>query len=108
MTRAHILINPSVREGWGLVNIEASSVGTPVVAYRSPGLVDSVKDGMSGIICPENTARNMVDRIVEIIGNKDKYTSLQKGAISWSKNFSWKSSRKRSLDLIVSIASRYF
>ncbi len=40
LARAHILINPSLLEGWGLVNIEANAMETPVVAYNSPGLVD--------------------------------------------------------------------
>src|SRR5258708_25107910 len=30
LAKAHILLNPSIREGWGLVNIEANSAGTPV------------------------------------------------------------------------------
>lgn len=100
LARAHILINPSIREGWGLVNIEANSAGTPVVAYRSPGLVDSVKDGISGVICTEDTAQNMAKQVEKIIGDKDKYTSLQKSAISWSKKFSWKESKKLSLEIV--------
>ena len=104
LARAHLLINPSIREGWGLVNIEANSVGTPVVAYRSPGLVDSVKDGTSGIICTENTAQDMADQVEKILGNKEKYTSLQKGAISWSKKFNWQKSKKLSLELIENLS----
>ncbi|MFH1827546.1 MAG: glycosyltransferase family 4 protein, partial [bacterium] len=41
LARAHVLVNPSAREGWGLVNIEANSVGTPVISYKSVGLIDS-------------------------------------------------------------------
>src|SRR5258708_30926270 len=47
LARAHILINPSLLEGWGLVNIEANAIETPVVAYNSPWLLDSVNDGVS-------------------------------------------------------------
>jgi len=104
LARAHVLINPSMREGWGLVNIEANSVATPVVAYRSPGLVDSVKDGKSGIICTENTAQDMADQVEKILGNKDKYASLQKSAISWSKKFNWQKSKKLSLELIENLS----
>lgn len=100
LARAHILINPSVREGWGLVNIEANAMGTPVVAYKSAGLVDSVKNGVSGIICTKNTVQNMADQVVKILENKGKYTSLQKGAISWSRKFSWGKSCQKSLNLI--------
>ena len=104
LAKAHILINPSVREGWGLVNIEANAMGTLVVAYRSPGLVDSVKDKISGIICTENTAQDMADQVEKILGNKDKYASLQKSAISWSKKFNWQKSKKLSLELIENLS----
>jgi len=50
----------SVREGWGLVITEANCHGTPAVVYRVPGVVDAVKDGVTGLVCdpnPESLAR---------------------------------------------------
>jgi hypothetical protein len=37
MARAHCLLVPSLREGWGLVITEANSVGTPAAGYDAPG-----------------------------------------------------------------------
>lgn len=102
LARAHVLINPSIREGWGLVNIEANAMSTPVVAYKSPGLIDSVKDGLSGIICKSNTPDFLAKEAMNLINNGNLYRKLQQGAINWSKNFSWEKSRKPSLDLIIS------
>lgn len=73
LAKAHLMVNPSVREGWGLVNIEANSVKTPVIAYNSPGLVDSVKDGTSGVILDNNSPEKMAEEIVKILGDKDRY-----------------------------------
>src|SRR3989338_1316285 len=101
--RAHILINPSIREGWGLVNIEANAMGTPVVAYKSPGLVDSVNDGRSGLLCKENTPKDIAKMVTMLLENNKLYTNLQKGAVEWSKRFSWEKSKKLSLDLIERI-----
>ncbi len=103
LTRAHLLLNPSVREGWGLVNLEANAMGMPVVAYCSPGLVDSVKDGQSGILCRRNSPENMAEEVFNLLNNQKKYNELQKGALDWSKNFSWQKSGKKSLDLIKKI-----
>lgn len=100
LVRAHILLNPSIREGWGLVNIEANSMGTPVVAYRSPGLVDSVEDGVSGILCKENNPKELAKNVFNLLNNEEEYKKLQEGAISWSKNFSWERSKRKSLRLI--------
>lgn len=100
LARAHLLINPSVLEGWGLVNIEANSVGTPVVAYNSPGLIDSVKNGTSGIIVRENSPVNLAKEIASLLKSEEKYTKLCRGALSWSQKFSWEKSRELSLRLI--------
>lgn len=53
MSRAHVLVATSVREGWGLIVTESASVGTPAIAYDVPGLRDSVK-AAKGILVPDN------------------------------------------------------
>jgi glycosyltransferase involved in cell wall biosynthesis len=103
LARAHVLVNPSVKEGWGLVNIEANAMGTPVVAYNSAGLVDSVKNNESGLITTKNAPEELARLIRMILYNKEKYQRLQSGAVAWSKNFSWEKSRKMSLALIQKI-----
>lgn len=103
LARAHVMINPSIREGWGLVNIEANAMAIPVVAYDSPGLVDSVKDGESGIVCKKNAPKEMAKNVMRVLGNKKELEHLQKGALSWSKQFDWNVSKKLSLALIEEI-----
>ncbi len=103
LARAHVILNPSIREGWGLVNIEANAFGTPVVAYKSPGLVDSVKDGVSGIIVSENSPWQMAAATCELLLKRDKLAKLAHGARNWSKSFSWGNSKKLSLKLIESL-----
>ncbi|MEI8081386.1 MAG: glycosyltransferase family 4 protein [Actinomycetes bacterium] len=53
MARAHVHVATSVREGWGLVVSEAAAVGTPTVAYDTPGLRDSTK-AANGVTCEPN------------------------------------------------------
>lgn len=42
--RAAALVHPSLHEGFGLTPLEAMSAGVPVVAARSPGVVETVGD----------------------------------------------------------------
>lgn len=107
LSKSSILVNPSVHEGWGLVNIEANAMGTPVVAYKSAGLVDSVKNGQSGIIVEKNSPEEIADEVFNILENEKLFNKLRDGAVSWSKRFSWNDSRKKSLDLIYSVFSQY-
>jgi len=100
LARAHVLINPSIREGWGLVNIEANALGTPVVSYKSAGLIDSVKENVSGVFCKQNVPDELAREIINLTNDKKKYSILSKGSLSWSKEFSWENSRKKSLTLL--------
>jgi glycosyltransferase involved in cell wall biosynthesis len=105
LSRAHIMLNPSIREGWGLVNIEANACKTPVVAYRSQGLIDSVKAGKSGIFAKEKTPEALAQSCLSLIKDQKLLNSLQKGAFKWSEQFSWEKSRKKSMDLIEKVAN---
>ena len=46
--RAHCLLVPSVREGWGLVVVEANAVGNAGGRLRRPGIRDSIRPGETG------------------------------------------------------------
>ena len=49
---AHALVVPSLREGLGMVALEALAVGRPVIASGIGGLVETVADGDDGILVP--------------------------------------------------------
>ncbi len=103
LARAHILINPSVREGWGLVVIEAARAGTPTVAYNVPGLKDSVLDGKTGMLCALSP-RALSIKIEELLTDNARYLRICQNAAVWSRNFSWGKATKLSLKLIRKIA----
>lgn len=97
MKRAHVLIHPSIREGWGLVVIEANAMGTPTVVYNVPGLRDSTKNGVTGLICTKNTPEDLAKNVIKLLENKSLYKTLQKNAHQWSKNFTWDKTAKEGL-----------
>ena len=103
LARAHVLINPSIREGWGLVNIEANAVGTPIVAYNVPGIRDSVKDGFSGILCKEKSPGYLAEEATNLVNDKWRYRKFSQQAEAWSKKFSWRASTQKSLKLLQSL-----
>ncbi len=106
LSRAHIVINPSIREGWGLVVIEAASVGIPTIAFNVPGLRDSISNGHTGIICFDNTTKELARNIIKLINDTKKYKKMSSNAILWSKNFSWEESAAKSLMLLENIAGK--
>ena len=51
LSRAWVHAMPSLKEGWGLVVVEAGVHGTPTVAFRTAGgPADSIRDGETGLL----------------------------------------------------------
>ncbi len=100
LRKAHLLLHASIKEGWGLVVIEAASQGTPSVVYNVAGLRDSVKNDKTGIVLEENNAKEMAREAIELINNKQKYNSLQKNGLQWAKSLTWEKATKESYELI--------
>ena len=54
LSRAWVLALPSLKEGWGLVVMEAAGYGVPTVGYRSAGgVAESVVDGVTGLLADD-------------------------------------------------------
>ena len=89
MARAHCLLVPSVREGWGLVVIEGNSVGTPTVGYDVGGIRDSVRDGSTGLLAVAGNPGALADRAVSLVTNPLTYDAVCSEARVWARRFSW-------------------
>ncbi len=103
MDKAHLLLHASVKEGWGLVVIEAASRGTPSVVYNVAGLRDSVVNGKTGVVVRENTPRNMAKEAIGLVNDRSRYLSYQKSGIVRAKTLTWEKATKQSLDLIKNV-----
>lgn len=82
LQKSHVLINTSYKEGWGLVNLEANSQGTPAVTFDVEGCRDSVKNGINGYISKDES--EFVENIIKL---KDK--DLSQSSIDYSKKYNW-------------------
>ncbi len=50
-------------EDFGIVNVEAMAAGVPVIAYGAGGATESVVDGVTGVLFPEQTKDSLVEAI---------------------------------------------
>lgn len=77
---ASALVFPQ-EEDFGLVAVEAQSVGTPVIAFKKGGALDTVVDGVTGIFFEDSEAASLidaVDRFKSANFSKDKITKNAK------------------------------
>lgn len=96
MSRAHILIHPSLREGFGLTIPEAGYVSTPTVAYNSPGTRDVIANNINGILT-QHTPIALAHEVIRLLTNKSLYLKLSKGAQAASRAYNWDNTAKITL-----------
>ena len=89
LRRAWANLYPSPKEGWGITNVEAAACGTPSVASDSPGLRESVRDGVSGFLAPHGDAGAWAERLLRLAGDAALRDRLREGALEHAARFSW-------------------
>lgn len=102
LSDAHVLLHASVKEGWGLVVLEAASVWTPSVVYGVSGLVDTVKDHKTGVLVQDQTPEALARATLSLIGDKKSYARMQKNAALWNDTFTWKELTEKSYTFLHS------
>ena len=89
LSKAHLVLVPSVREGWGLVVTESNAMGTPAVGYNIPGLRDSIRDGETGILVKENSPDGIARFAISLLKDQHLLSKYSTNALAFSKQFSW-------------------
>lgn len=66
-----VIIQKSIREGFGLTVTEALWKGTPVVASNVGGIPIQITDGENGFLVEPRDTKGFADRIIEILQHPD-------------------------------------
>lgn len=100
MAKSWVCVNPSLHEGWGIPVIEANFFGTPTVAFRVPGLSESIKHGKTGFLADSN--EEFVEYVVKLLKDRKLRKKMASNAIFWAKKFRWDKSAKQFLSILSS------
>ncbi|WP_310735668.1 glycosyltransferase [Paenibacillus thiaminolyticus] len=87
MSRAHALVFPSLREGWGLTVTEAAAVGTPSIVSNTAGLVDATDFGKCGYLTIHGDVHGLASQMQRVIENPDEYEAIRRRAHQYSLQF---------------------
>ncbi len=98
LARAWVFVNPSEMEGWGIGVIEANAARTPAIAFRVPGLSESIDDGVSGLLVDDDD--QLVDAVSRTLTDRSLRERLAAGALSRARDFSWDASAARLLAIL--------
>ncbi|MEV8328384.1 glycosyltransferase family 4 protein [Kitasatospora sp. NPDC056731] len=76
-------------EGLGIVYLEASATGLPVVAGDSGGAPDAVLEGETGYVVPGGSAAEAAERIVRLLGDEELRRRMGEAGRRWVER-SWR------------------
>ena len=93
-------------EGLGIVYLEASATGLPVVAGNSGGAPDAVIEGITGFVMDAKKETLLAEKIVELLQNKELSMRLGKQGRSWiEKQWQWPSRHLQLKNLLATDVS---
>lgn len=104
LSHASVFVCPSVYEPFGLINLEAMSCCTPVVATAVGGIPEIVVDGVTGFLVPplagDAASRPLAQAVLTLVG--DEELARRMGAASRVRvieQFTWRSIAARTASL---------
>jgi len=100
LSRARVLVYPSIREGWGQTVIEAAACGTPSIAYDVPGLRDSVRHMETGILVQPGNIVELANAVRKLVSSDEEWSRLSLKAYEYSKGFNWDSTAREFLKIL--------
>ncbi|MBF4463265.1 MULTISPECIES: glycosyltransferase [unclassified Rathayibacter] len=92
---ARVAMVPSAAETFGLIALEAAASGTPVLARRTSGLVDAVREGVSGTLLDSDDPTVWAEALLALLGDEARRERLGRGGIEWAAAHSWAEAARR-------------
>lgn len=74
---------PSIHEPFGIIALEAMESCVPIVASRSEGLVEIIRDKQDGLLCDVNSSDDLASKIAYLIDNE--YIARNMSASAYSR-----------------------
>lgn len=92
MSRAHVMVLPSVEEGLAMVQAQAMACGCPVIASTHTGAEDLYTDGKEGFIFPVRDVDILTELLQQLADNPELRESMSNASLcrvhelgGWSK-----------------------
>lgn len=81
---------PSVKEGWGLVVVEAGIHATPTIAFRGTGgITESIVDGETGYLAAPDDVDDLTELTRRLLLDGAERERLGKAAEEFASGFTW-------------------
>jgi glycosyltransferase involved in cell wall biosynthesis len=103
MQRCHVLVLPSVFEGFGLVIPEAMATGMPVVASTHTVAPEVVEGGVSGFVLEPDDVDGLATRLDWLASNRAEACAMGRAAAERARSLTWEAHGVRLAGLLGEI-----
>lgn len=92
---ADVLVFPSVKEGWGLVVLEAMASELPVIASSIEPLTEYLRDWENALLISPMDYETLAQHIISVIENDELRDKLTRNGRETAQSYSWQNTALR-------------
>jgi glycosyltransferase involved in cell wall biosynthesis len=105
LNRAHVCVNASPKEGWGLTVVEANACGVPVVGSDRPGLRDSILEGETGFLVAYGDVEAFAAKTVALLRDRELWRRMSDASLAWAQSMTWEKTAEE-MERVLTKAAR--
>lgn len=92
---ADVFVFPSIKEGWGLVVLEAMASGIPVIASNIEPMTEYLRDGENAVLISPMDSGSLALGMLSIIKNEKLRSKLIEKGVETAGIYSWESAARK-------------
>ncbi|MBV9657943.1 MAG: glycosyltransferase family 4 protein [Verrucomicrobia bacterium] len=96
---------PQSVEGFGIAYLEAAAFSRPVIAFRSGGTAEAVRDGETGLLVAENDLPALTAALTTLLSNEALRARLGAAGQAFARTFSWEKSARVLCDAALALTA---
>jgi glycosyltransferase involved in cell wall biosynthesis len=99
-----LMVVPSRQEAFGVVALEAAASGVPIVATRVDGFVESVAEGISGLLVPPDDEEALTAALASLVDDGERRRAMGRSARDWvCRTYAWNLTAERMAGLYAQV-----
>ena len=92
LSTAHIVVDPSLFQGFGLVGLEAMASGAACVLTDSGGVMEYARHDDNALVVPPGDEQALATALLRLVGDRPLRERLAQSGLRTARGFTWKRS----------------